>query len=137
MPPDAAPNPRADAEPLEAAADEAIAACGGNARDSAWAMVNSFARGSEINERILLSATSKLAAWSREQKCRFYTRNHDATGATNKDRYKYLQRQIEQNFYPFYVTANAASKRLPRSSGPADLTPAQSSAATEPAQQQN
>ena len=50
------------------------------AQDSAWAMVNSFARGSEINERILLSATSKLAAWSREQKCRFYTRNHDATG---------------------------------------------------------
>ena len=43
------------------------------AQDSAWAMVSSFARGSAINERVFLSATSKLAAWSREQKCRFYT----------------------------------------------------------------
>ena len=69
------------------------------AQDSAWAMVGSFARGSEITERTFLVATSKLATWSREQKCRFYTRNHDATGVTNKDRYKYLQRQVEQNFY--------------------------------------
>jgi hypothetical protein len=106
-------------------------------QDPAWGMVSNFGRGSEISERIFLSATSKLAAWSREQKCRFYTRNHDATGAANKDRYKYLQRQIEQNFYPFYVTAGAVSKRSPKSSGPTDLTPAQLPAALEPAQPQN
>jgi len=39
MPPAAAPNPRADAERLEAAADEAIAACGGNARDAVKALI--------------------------------------------------------------------------------------------------
>lgn len=94
-------------------------------------------RGSEINERAFLAATSKLAAWSREQKCRFYTRNHDATGTTNKDRYKYLQRQIEQNFYPFYVTASPTPKGSPRSSGPTNLAPAQSSAAPEAAQPPN
>lgn len=104
------------------------------AQDPAWAMVGNFARSSEINERAFLSATSKLAAWSREQKCRFYTRNYDATGATNKDRYKYLQRQIEQNFYPFYVSASAASKRAPKQSAPTDLTPGQSVAAPEPFQ---
>jgi hypothetical protein len=107
------------------------------AQDSAWAMVSSFARSSEINERIFLAATSKLAAWSREQKCRFYTRNLDATGATNKDRYKYLQRQTEQSFYPFYVSTGAGSKGSPKSSGPTNLTPAQSPAESEPAQSQN
>jgi hypothetical protein len=35
----AAPNPRADAERLEAVADEAIAACGGNARDAVKAFI--------------------------------------------------------------------------------------------------
>jgi hypothetical protein len=35
----AAPNPQADADRLEAAADEAIAACGGNARDAVKALI--------------------------------------------------------------------------------------------------
>lgn len=104
----------------------------GRAQDSAWAMVGAFPRGSEISERTFLAATSKLAAWSRDQKCRFYTRNHDATGATNKDRYKYLQRQIEQNFYPLYVSTPRASSRSQKSSGPTSLTPAQPLAAPEP-----
>lgn len=107
------------------------------AQDPAWTMISSFARGSEINERTFLAATSKLAAWSREQKCRFYTRNHDATGATNKDRYKYLQRQVEQNFYPFYVTTNAVARGAPKTVGATNLTPTQSPATPEPAQPQN
>lgn len=43
MPQSAAPNPQADAardaESLEAATDEAIAACGGNARDAVRALI--------------------------------------------------------------------------------------------------
>jgi stage V sporulation protein SpoVS len=39
MPPNAAPNPQADADPLEAATDEAIAACGGNAREAVKALI--------------------------------------------------------------------------------------------------
>ncbi len=39
MPQDAAPNPPADADRLEAAADEAIAACGGNAREAVRALI--------------------------------------------------------------------------------------------------
>jgi hypothetical protein len=35
----AAPNPQADADRLEAAADEAIAACGGDARDAVKALI--------------------------------------------------------------------------------------------------
>ena len=35
----AAPNPQADAETLEAAADQAIAACGGSARDAVKALI--------------------------------------------------------------------------------------------------
>jgi hypothetical protein len=35
----AAPNPQADADRLEAAADEAIAACGGDVRDALKAMI--------------------------------------------------------------------------------------------------
>jgi stage V sporulation protein SpoVS len=35
----AAPNPQADADPLDAAADQAIAACGGNARDAVKALI--------------------------------------------------------------------------------------------------
>jgi hypothetical protein len=34
-----APNPQADADRLEAAADEAIAACGGNVRDALKALI--------------------------------------------------------------------------------------------------
>jgi hypothetical protein len=39
MPQSAAPNPQADADRLEAAADQAIAACGGNARDAVKALI--------------------------------------------------------------------------------------------------
>ena len=39
MPQSAAPNPQADADPLDAAADQAIAACGGNARDAVKALI--------------------------------------------------------------------------------------------------
>lgn len=39
MPLDAAPDPQADADRLEEAADEAIAACGGNARDAVKALI--------------------------------------------------------------------------------------------------
>jgi hypothetical protein len=39
MPESAAPNPPADADRLEAAADEAIAACGGGARDAVKALI--------------------------------------------------------------------------------------------------
>jgi hypothetical protein len=39
MPPDAAPNPKADTDRLEGATDQAIAACGGNARDAVKALI--------------------------------------------------------------------------------------------------
>jgi hypothetical protein len=35
----AAPNPQADADRLEVAADEAVAACGGNVRDALKALI--------------------------------------------------------------------------------------------------
>jgi hypothetical protein len=39
MPQSAAPNPQADADRLEAAADQAIAACDGDARDAVKALI--------------------------------------------------------------------------------------------------
>jgi hypothetical protein len=39
MPQSAAPNPQADADRLEAAADQAIAACGGDVRDALKALI--------------------------------------------------------------------------------------------------
>jgi hypothetical protein len=39
MPQDAAPNPRAGADRLEAATDQAIAACGGGAREAVRALI--------------------------------------------------------------------------------------------------
>jgi hypothetical protein len=39
MPQSAAPNPQADADRLEAAADQAIAACGGDARAALKALI--------------------------------------------------------------------------------------------------
>jgi hypothetical protein len=39
MPQSAAPNPQADADRLEAAADQAIAACGGDVRDALRALI--------------------------------------------------------------------------------------------------
>ena len=64
MPHDAAPNPHADAERLEAAADEAIAACGGNARDAVKALIvaNEFLE-SEVCE--LVQAVSHAYARGR------------------------------------------------------------------------
>jgi hypothetical protein len=74
----------------------------GRANDSAWEMVGSFARNSEIDERAFVTATKKLANWATSQNCKFYTINRDETGASNKARYKLLQRTIETNFYPYY-----------------------------------
>ena len=39
MPQDASPNPQSDADRLEVATDEAIATCGGNARDAVKALI--------------------------------------------------------------------------------------------------
>ena len=39
MSPDAAPNPQTDADQLEAATDQAIAGCGGNARNTVRALI--------------------------------------------------------------------------------------------------
>jgi hypothetical protein len=39
MPHSAAPNPQSDADQLEAAADQAIAACGGDAREAVKALI--------------------------------------------------------------------------------------------------
>jgi hypothetical protein len=39
MPQSAAPNPQADADRLEAATNQAIAACGGDARDAVTALI--------------------------------------------------------------------------------------------------
>ena len=42
MPQDAGPNFQADADQLEAATDQAIAACGGNAREAVRALIGSL-----------------------------------------------------------------------------------------------
>ena len=64
MPESAAPNPQADADRLEAAADEAIAACGGDARDAVKALIvaNEFLE-SEVCE--LMQAVSHAYARGR------------------------------------------------------------------------
>jgi hypothetical protein len=64
MPESAAPNPQADADRLEAAAGEAIAACGGNVRDALKAMIvaNEYLE-SEIGE--LMRAVSHAYARGR------------------------------------------------------------------------
>ena len=64
MPPDAAPNPHADTDRLELATDEAIAACGGNARDAVKALIvaNEFLE-SEVCE--LMQAVSHAYARGR------------------------------------------------------------------------
>jgi hypothetical protein len=83
----------------------------GRARDSAWEMVGPFPRNAEIDERILVAATKKLANWATSQNCKFYTVNRDETGSSNKARYKFLQRTVEQNFYPYYPPISAAAQR--------------------------
>jgi hypothetical protein len=62
----AAPNPPADANRLEAATDEAIATCGGNARDAVRALIvaNEFLE-SEVSE--LMKAVSHAYARGRFQ----------------------------------------------------------------------
>jgi len=64
MPPDAAQNPQDDAERLEAATDQAIAACGGNTREAVKALfvANEFLE-SEVCE--LMQAVSHAYARGR------------------------------------------------------------------------
>jgi hypothetical protein len=58
MPQDVAPNPQADADRLEVATDQAIAACGGDARDAVKALIvaNEFL---EAQVKALLADVSK------------------------------------------------------------------------------
>ncbi|WP_316179492.1 MULTISPECIES: hypothetical protein [unclassified Bradyrhizobium] len=85
------------------------------ATDPAWEMVGSFKRDVEINERDFVAATRKLADRATSQNCKFYTRNWDETGPSNKVRYKQLRRAIEQNFYPYYPPAPSVPPRRPAS----------------------
>ena len=66
MPQAAAPNPQSDAEQLDAAADQAIAACGGDAREAVKALIvaNEFLE-SEVSE--LMKAVSHAYARGRFQ----------------------------------------------------------------------
>lgn len=88
----------------------------GRAGDEAWQHVSPFARDADIDEKTFVAATRKLADWATSQNCKFYTRNRDETGPSNKARYKYLQRTIEQNFYPYYPPVSA-SHRAKQASG--------------------
>lgn len=102
----------------------------GRARDAAWAMVGTFPRNTEISEQTFVTATKKLFNWATEQNCKFYTINRDATGAANKVRYKFLQRTVEQNFYPYYPPSPQQSNAKPANSTPPS---ASGSAPAEPA----
>jgi stage V sporulation protein SpoVS len=64
MPQNAAPNQQADADRLEAAVDQAIAACGGNVRDALKALIvaNEYLE-SEVCE--LMQAVSRAYARGR------------------------------------------------------------------------
>jgi hypothetical protein len=81
------------------------------AKDPAWQKVAPFARDTDINEHAFVTATKTLADWAKTQNCKFYTRNRDETGPSNKSRYKSLQRTVEQNFYPYYVAVPVARSR--------------------------
>lgn len=72
------------------------------ATDKSWSLVGQFARETVVNENAFIGATKKLFEWSKGQNCRFYTIVRDATGSTNKARYKHLQQMVQGNFYPFY-----------------------------------
>jgi hypothetical protein len=67
MPENAAPNPQADADQLEAATDQAISVCGGNARDTVKALLvaNEYLE-SEVQECRPLSRPDTRAATSSE-----------------------------------------------------------------------
>ncbi|WP_081851106.1 hypothetical protein [Bradyrhizobium sp. URHD0069] len=60
----AAPNSQADADRLEAAADEAIAACGGDVRDALKAMIvaNEFLESEAAQNGVHAAARSSLSA---------------------------------------------------------------------------
>ena len=95
------------------------------AQDPAWTLISEFPRDVEIRESTFISATAKLAAWSKDQKqnCRFYTINHDSTGQTNKERYKQVRSAIEQNFYPFFPPSQRGSLSPIRSNKLTDAAP--------------
>lgn len=99
----------------------------GRAHDDAWQLVGPFARNADINEQTFVSATKKLASWATAQNCKFYTINRDATGTSNKTRYKLLQRTIEQNFYPYYPQGSGSPR-------PKSTTVAAPAEASSPAQ---
>jgi hypothetical protein len=83
------------------------------ANDKAWALVGPFARETMINESVFIGATKKLFEWSKGQNCRFYTIVRDATGPTNKARYKRLQQMVQGNFYPFYPSPQRSAAGAP------------------------
>jgi hypothetical protein len=73
----------------------------GRSKDPAWSMVSNLSRGKMISEQSFITATSRLADWSKrpEQNCRFYVIERDATG-NDKQRYVRLRQTIESSFYP-------------------------------------
>jgi hypothetical protein len=77
------------------------------ATDPALKYIDPFPRNREIDDRLFLSATTKLFNWSKEQNCRFYSVIRDGTGATSKERYKYLRTVVENHFYPLHLSVNA------------------------------
>lgn len=85
------------------------------ASDAAWGLVGAFPRDTEVNESTFISSTKGLFEWSKRQSCRFYTIVRDATGPTNKLRYKKLRQMVEGNFYPFIAepTKVAPAEVLP------------------------
>jgi hypothetical protein len=68
MPQTAVPNPEADADRLEAATDQAVAACGGNAREAVKALIvaHEFLE-AEVCE--LMQAVSDASARGRFKTC--------------------------------------------------------------------
>lgn len=49
------------------------------------------------------SMTTPLLNWSKERNCRFFVRIYDQTGASEKERYKSLERTLQQSFYSYEV----------------------------------
>jgi hypothetical protein len=80
----------------------------GRAADPAWKYVESFPRGTEIDEHRFFNSTKRLFDWSKEQNCRFYSVIRDATGPTSKERYKQLRMIVENHFYPLHLSVNAS-----------------------------
>jgi len=103
--------------------------------DAAWRLVGAFPRDTEVNEGTFISSTKGLLEWSKRQSCRFYTIVRDATGPTNKERYKKLRQMVERNFYPFIAEPAkvAPTEALPPPSLPSSAS-APASARTGPMQ---